>query len=389
MKVCFITGEYPTMRGGVADYTEILATSLRSQGVEPWIITSAKASPQASSSLPVFPIIGKWGFGAWRRIEGLLREKGAEIAHIQYQTAAYGMHPAINLLPFWLHRRLQCRVVVTLHDLREPYLFPKAGRLRRWVNARLVKDSDAAILTNEEDLAEVQQLAPSAPLSLIPIGSNVPSLIPPGFDRNAQRHRMGVGSEQYLLCYFGLLNQSKGVEFLLDALRLLLDSDVPVKLLMLGEEVGEADPTNRAYREKVLAMIEKSGLLGVVVRTGYLPKDELSVYLHASDTCVLPFADGASFRRGSLLAALAHGLPIITTRSSAPQGRACSLVDGENCLLVPPGDAKALAEAVEKLIGSPALRAHLGEGALALSGEFSWEKIVEKTVQLYGRLSAD
>ena len=51
--------------------------------------------------------------------------------HIQYQSAAYGLHPAVNYLP-WRLRALQHRPAIgaTFHDLRFPYIFPKAGPLR-------------------------------------------------------------------------------------------------------------------------------------------------------------------------------------------------------------------------------------------------------------------
>ncbi|MBI2908637.1 MAG: glycosyltransferase family 4 protein [Chloroflexi bacterium] len=384
MKVCFITGEYPPMRGGVADYTETLARALHDFGALPCVVTSTRAAPKAPSSIPLYPAVDNWGFGAWGRVERLALETKADIVHLQYQTAAYGMHPAINFLPWWLHRRLNCRVVSTLHDLREPYLFPKAGRLRSWVNARLVADSDAAIVTNGEDLAEARRLAARARLILIPIASSIPVSLPPAFDRDLVRSRLGVNAGECLLTYFGILNQSKGVEFLLAALREVADRGQRVKLLMLGEEIGDADPTNRAYREKVLTMIEDLKLEEMVVRTGYVAADAVSAHLRASDVCVLPFADGASFRRTSLLTALEHGLPVVTT-SGAPGGQS-QLVSGENCLLAPPGDAETLANAIGELISSPALRDRLGRGAATLAKEFSWERIAEQHMQLYRAL---
>ena len=110
--------------------------------------------------------------------------------------------------------------------------------------------------------------------------------------------------------------------------------------------------------------------------TGY---DELL----AADVCVLPYRDGVSFRRGSFMAALAHGLPIISTRPPMPNPK---LRDGENILLVPADDARAAADAVETLVAAPNLRARLARGAQELADTFAWERIAAQTAQLYSEL---
>src|SRR4051812_21246256 len=75
--------------------------------------------------------VAGWGWGCWPQLARLLGEPRPSVAIIQYQTGAYGLHPALTGLPGWLRRRLPgLPVVTTMHDLREPYLFPKAGRLR-------------------------------------------------------------------------------------------------------------------------------------------------------------------------------------------------------------------------------------------------------------------
>ncbi|MBK9234160.1 MAG: hypothetical protein IPO15_25800 [Anaerolineae bacterium] len=62
-----------------------------------------------------------------------IRQIQPAVVLIQYQTAAFGLHPAVNLLPGWLRLRLgrrRPRLITTFHDLKFPYLFPKAGPLR-------------------------------------------------------------------------------------------------------------------------------------------------------------------------------------------------------------------------------------------------------------------
>ncbi|MDP2935814.1 MAG: hypothetical protein Q8O86_04925 [Dehalococcoidia bacterium] len=98
---------------------------------------------------------------------------------------------------------------------------------------------------------------------------------------------------------------------------------------------------------------------------------------------MLPYLDGASFRRWTLMAALAHGLPIVTTSPTSAPATGPRLEDGVNCRLVPSGDVGALAQALAELAGAPSLREKLAVGALELARSFTWEEIVRRTVAAY------
>lgn len=387
MKVLFITGEFPPMQGGMGDYTRQLGLALADLGCQVHVITSDQAGPV--DRLTVYPVVRRWKWGCWRPILRIIREIQPQVIHIQYQAAAYGLHPAINFLP-WRVRRLgkyRPHPVVTFHDLRVPYLFPKAGPVRRWVVNQLARESDAAITTNREDFENLgRDLSPSAPV-LIPIGSNIQPRPPADYDREAWRARWGAGPEDFLLCFFGFINERKGVDTLLHAMhRLVTDPSCPVhpRLLFIGGQTGTSDPTNIAFLGRVQALISELGLEPYVCWTGYIPEEEVSASFWASDLCVLPFRDGVSFLHGTLHAALAHGMPILTTR---PRVHLPELVPGENIFLVPPDQPHALAEAILHLAGAPELRSRLGVGARALSQQFRWDRIAADTLTLYRTLS--
>jgi len=303
-----------------------------------------------------------------------------EVLNLQYQAAAYRMHSAINFVP---GRQGRPPVVVTFHDLKVPYLFPKAGPLR-WQAVRiLVHRADSVIVTNQEDYLQLEGEIPSARLSLIPIGSNIPPAPPSGYDRDAERARWGVGPDDLLLGYFGFLNESKGGEELMQALAILVAHGVPAHLLMVGGRVGSSDSTNQAYAERVESLIAESGLEERVHWTGYTYPETVSAGLLATDVCVLPYRDGVSFRRGTLHACLAHGRAVVTTRPVVPLSQ---VRDGENMLLVKSRDPEGLAEAVMRLADGPALRARLEAGAVVLAAGFAWERIARQTAALFRRL---
>ena len=222
--VLFVTGEYPPMLGGVGRFTAELARALQAQGAQITVLTDKQVPPSAEAdAVRVLAQTGGWGWRLLTDIPACAREIGAEWVHVQYQTAAYGMHPAINTLPYFL-RRHGLRAAWTYHDLRVPYLFPKAGaRLRRWVTRLPLRAADAVVVTNQSELG-------------VGARADAARSAPPHSDR--QRHpkqavlgcgaepapgrRRGYGSEQLVLGYFGFLNASKGGLTLVETLAALV-----------------------------------------------------------------------------------------------------------------------------------------------------------------------
>jgi glycosyltransferase involved in cell wall biosynthesis len=384
MRIGLITGEYPPDQGGVGDFTHELGQSLASLGYDIHVITHASrreqgAGGKSQGALTAHRVIEHWGWGCWGQIVALAEALSLDVLNVQYQAAAYDMHPAINVVP----GRERPLVVATFHDLKVPYLFPKAGPVRRWVVHALARRSDGAIVTNREDYVQLEKKVNSKRLSLIPIGSNIPPNPPPGYDRDAERERWGVGPDDLLLGYFGFLNESKGGEELVRALALLVERGLPAHLLMVGGQVGSSDPTNRAYADRVKRLIADLDITGYVHWSGYARPSLVSAGLLATDVCVLPYRDGVSFRRGTLHACLAHGRAVVTVR---PRIDLPEVRDGKNMLLADPRDPRGLAEAVQRLAADPDLRARLEAGAEALAAEFAWERIARRTASLFKRI---
>ena len=324
-----------------------------------------------------------------RPVEAALEAFRPDIVHLQYQTGAYGMHPAVLLLPARLRRlRRDIPVLVTAHDLRLPYLFPRADLLRGWLTGRLLDDAGAVIVTNQDDAGRLAGLAPPSrelysprrPLNaqpiIIPIGSNIQPAPPAAYDRTAQRAATGAGPDSVVIAYFGLLSRTKGVVELLQALAGLPPR---FRLLIVG---GSAPlPDDLRFAVDVNAAIAEHGLGERVTITGPLSEPDVSGHLLACDIAALPYADGASYRRGSLLAVLAHGLPVITTQPPAQLDP--PLRDGADVLLLPPADAGALRAAIERLAGDGQLRKTLSAGGLELVAGFAWPAIAERHESVY------
>ncbi len=387
LKLCLLTGEYPPMQGGIADHTWHLARHLSGMDVQVSILTSVRAAGgEPSRQVALLPVVTGWGLGCWRQISRHLAEHKPDILHVQYQAAAYDLTGWVNWLPWrmrsWTTRP---RLVVTFHDLRVPYLFPKAGRLRERSVLALARYSDAVIVTNVEDEQVLRRHRWATHVHRIPLGSNIEVQPPPDYDRRSWRGQLGVDESQLLVAYFGFLNQSKGGEELVSVLERLLRGGHPARLLMIGGQVGDVDSTNRAYLEQVRALIRQRGLQDRVHWTGHTSPAEVSANLLAADVVVMPYRDGVSFRRTTFIAALRHGCPVITT---PPAVELPELHHGDNVLFAPVGDVEAMADAAARVGIDAALAQRLRAGAAALGRTFDWDEIAQHTYQAYRALGA-
>ncbi len=396
MRVALISGEYPPMRGGVADYTALLAAGLVRFGVEVSVLTSTRVSGTFTTTSPqVFPWVESWDARVWTRVRDHVARLRPDVLHVQYQTGAFGMSLGVNLLP-WLNRLVphRPRLVVTFHDLKEPYILPKLGRLRHLATHILAAGADAVVATNGEDFARLggtkdDQRTGLAwgrrPLRAIPIGSNIPAEPPEGYDRSDWRAKLGVRESDILMAYFGFLNPDKGLDTLVTAFERLVQQELPVRLLMIGASSGDSGSVDRRYENHIRRRLDEPGIRGHVRWTGFIGADEVAACLQAADLCVLPFRDGASLRHGTLIAAIVHQLPIVSTVPAAHRDSAAFpiLRDEENALLVPAEDPVALAEAIRRAISDPVLRQHLSHGVARLAENFHWDSIANRTLRLY------
>ena len=166
----------------------------------------------------------------------------------------------------------------------------------------------------------------------------------------------------------------KGHLLLIEALATLADLDW--ELLCIGSL--ERDPVEAAA---LRAAIAHHGLGSRVTLAGEWPPERLAEAYQAADAFVLP-----SFLEGYGMAfaeALAHGLPIVATRGGAIP----DTVPESAGLLVPPGDAAALATALRRLLTAAALRRDLAAGAARAGAMLpDWDETVRRWGEAFDRL---
>jgi Glycosyltransferase len=167
--------------------------------------------------------------------------------------------------------------------------------------------------------------------------------------------------------YTGRLEPGKGLETLIDAWGLLPKDSA--RLLILGTGSLEGTLKSRASRDER------------IIFPGW--KENAADYVKAADIFVLPsFGEGLPV---SLLEAMSCGLACVSTQI----GGVTELIrNGENGVLVKPGEPEALAGELKKLINDPAARERLGKAArVFVENNMSMEKVTATYAELYLKLT--
>jgi len=369
LPLLFISGEYPPDIGGVGDYTEHLRAGLGERGWQSGLLSRRQ--------------VRRWDARALVALARRAPRTG--VVHIQYQAGAFDLLGDVCLMPVLVRRlRPRTRVVTTFHDVRAPYLFPKAGLWRSKALHLLARTSHAVVAADARDLAALG--GPSPRHHHVPIGPNVVCAPPADYDRQTFRSALGVDAQTLAIVYFGLLNASKGLDTLLDAFDLIVAQRPNARLLLLGGDVGASDPTDLHTARRVRQRLDAgptriAGFDRRVLQPGWLPPAQLSAHLLAGDVALLPYADGASARRGSLLACAAHGLPIVSTSPAAPE-----VADAVHAVAA---DPRLLAEAVLQFAQNQPAAARLGASARALATRCAWPQIAAAHIEIYANLYSE
>ncbi|HWX54087.1 MAG TPA: glycosyltransferase [Verrucomicrobiae bacterium] len=170
------------------------------------------------------------------------------------------------------------------------------------------------------------------------------------------------------ILFIGRLVYYKGLEYLIQAM-----SRVNARLWIIGTGPLEA-------RLKQLAA--QLGLQNKVLFLGNVRDEDIPAYYHASEVFVLPSVANSEMFGMVQLEAMASRKPVVAT--NLPTGVSYVNQDGVTGLLVPPREPAALADAINKLLGSPSMRREMGEaGRQRVEKEFTAAKMADGVLSVY------
>lgn len=157
--------------------------------------------------------------------------------------------------------------------------------------------------------------------------------------------RYDVDDAAVVLLYVGRVSKEKGLHFLTEAYRILLNKGHAVRLVVVG---------NGPYRKEMEHDLEETS----AVFTGYLDGDDLPAVYAESDALVFPSATDTF--GNVVLEAQSSGIPVIVTDKGGPHE---NIIPNETGIIVRANDAEALALAMEKVVTDEGYRKAMGKSA--------------------------
>ena len=316
----------------------------------------------------------------WREVAAIAelarlyrRERPDLVHHVAMKPVLYGsLAAALAGVPAVVNALAGMGYVFTSSEVKARLLRPLIRTAFRWL---LDRPNSRLILQNPDDIAAMTGAAMTgATVAGAAVAAERVALIRgSGVDIQIFRPREEPGGTPVAVMVSRML-WDKGVGELVEAARLLRRREVPLRVVL----VGPPDPDNPAsIPERQLRDWDAAGDVA-----WWGERSDIAEIWAKGQIAVLP-----SHREGlpkSLLEAAACGRPMVAADVS---GCREIVKDGVTGLLVPPGDAGGLADALERLARDPDLRRRLGAAARDLvEREFSEEAVVAQTLALYRSL---
>jgi D-inositol-3-phosphate glycosyltransferase len=338
-----LVGPVPPWRSGIADQTGRLARAMGSLGIEPIVVTFRRMYPRF-----LYPgkrgedfFEGEEGFG-----EGLgevrpildgvnpfsfhssskeILASGASLVVIPWWTAYFAPH-VVFLFAGLSRGDARATTLLLCHNVFDH----ERGFVKDALTRAVLRRADRFVVQNEGGAREIVSVRPDASVKVVPHPAEPRAVIP---ERAPARARLGVPPNAPLFLFSGLLRPYKGWDVLLEAFADVRRTIPEAQLVLAGEPWGEArDLPARPAK-------------GVRLELRYLAEDERAEWFAACDAVVCPYRHATG--SGIAADALAFSRPVI---GSSVDGLLGIVEDGRSGLLVPAGDAGALAAAMIRFV---------------------------------------
>lgn len=336
---------------GIHDYTRHLAASLETRDdLEVFLVNPRVESTERIREL--FPP------GA----------DGSPTILLQYNPFSFGRWGFAPWLPakLWRLRRSspRLRLGLVVHEMYVPVKDWRSALMGAWQRLQFFAvrlASDVVFTTIALWTSELEHSRPARPTYHLPVGSNLPDM---RHARRTERMRLGADDRTLVLAAFGSDHPGRLLDYLPAAAAAVASSGIRTIFLNLGHKAPHLDIDPRVE----------------VCTPGRLDGAALARHLAAADIYLAPQIDGISTRRTTLMSALQHGVPVVST--DGPSTDAVLREADDALLLTSVGDIEAFAHEAHALAADPAGRVRRGKAARSLyEREFDWAVVSSQLVR--------
>jgi glycosyltransferase involved in cell wall biosynthesis len=298
---------------------------------------------------------------ALRRAVSYLRD----LADRERASLFYGQGTWANILSAWAARGSAAGAVWHIrNDFQPP--------LKRLVMRSVARACGVRAIVAVSGSAAAPLRGLPSPLHVVENGADLAACDTARSAPDGLRERLGIPESAVLAGYAGRLLPHKGIHVLMEAARRAMSRDASLHLVILGDNPAKGGDV----RGELARQAQGWGLGDRIHLAGWVPAVERA--LVSLDCAVIPSICRECCSR-SLIESLCLGLPVVATDIG---GNPELVREGEDGLLVPPGDPERLAEALVALARDGSLRRRLAAGALASRRRFDSQTVAGRAAAI-------
>jgi polysaccharide biosynthesis protein PslF len=269
-------------------------------------------------------------------------------------------------------------VVTTLHTIR-----PSPGELERTVLHDVVERSAATVVMARTGALILMDDYGAPTDSLVRIPHGVPMV-----ERLPRRHfkrRLGL-QNRTVICTVGMLDRRKGIEYVIEAMKTVVETHPEAIYLIVGETHPEVRKlAGEEYRNELRELVRQLELEdNVSFVNSYLTDRELVDYLQATDIYVTPYLDRNQITSGTLSFAIGTGKAIVST----PYAHATEALAEGRGLLAEFRSAESIARCILLMLDAPPSRFEMERRTAEYGKEDAWPRVGQRYLELFRRVAA-
>jgi glycosyltransferase involved in cell wall biosynthesis len=307
----------------------------------------------------------------YSRAANFLNERHFQAACLQHEFGIFGGDAGNHIMA--LLSQLRMPIITTLHTVLAEPRSAQRGVLNRIVDASstvIVMAEKARILLRTVYGVQAEKI------EVIPHGIPDSAFVEP----EAAKAKLGFARKAVILT-FGLLSPNKGIEVMIDAMPSILNSRPDAVYVVLGAtHPNLVRNEGEVYRESLIARARTLGVEEhVVFLNRFVDQATLLDFISMCDVYVTPYLKEAQMTSGTLAYSFGLGKAVVST----PYWHAQELLADGRGVLVPFGDAKAIATEIAGLLTDDARRDAMRKLAYSSSRSMTWERTAERYVEVF------
>jgi glycosyltransferase involved in cell wall biosynthesis len=364
LKIAFV-GDHLPRKCGIATFTsDLLAAVADVYPKTQCLAVSVNDIPEGYEYPEVVRFeIEEQDLSSYLRAADFLNISNVDIVCLQHEFGIFGGPVGGHILAFL--RELRMPVVTTLHTVLKN---PSVDQ-RRVMEGLISLSTRLVVMTRRgQEMLESIYRAPAGKIDLIPHGIPDVGFVDPAYFKD----QFGVEGRVVLLT-FGLLSPNKGIEYVLNALPEILTEFPDVVYIVLGAtHPNELREKGEAYRLSLEILARKNKIdKNVIFYNQFVDIESLQEFIGAADLYITPYLNEAQITSGTLAYAFGAGKAVVST----PYWHAAELLADDRGVLVPFGDAPAIASGITGLLRDDTRRNAMRKTAYRMGREMTWSNV--------------